>query len=490
MKHRNMLLLVVCAVTVVCGGCAVKPVSITPSEHREKAVSGLEALFVTQDPVSEPVTLSEAIARGIKYNLDHRVRLMEQRLADRTLDNADIALLPQLTAQAGYNARDSFNASSSVALATGRESLQASYATEKQYATAGVALVWNMLDFGVSYVQAHQEADRTLIASERRRKVVQNIAQDVSYAYWRALAAQRLLPKMGRILGQVEQALEDSRSAAGSRANAPLDQLSYQRALLQTQQKLWRLRESFSTAKAELAVLMNLRPGTAYQVVDSTSALSVPAINWFDDLEALEQQALEQRPELREENYLHRISAKEVKKTFLRMLPGVEITVGQQYNDNTYLVDHDWQQLGANLSWNLFNLFNYRAAMAQAEAAQQVADTRRLSVGMAILAQLHLAHQRYQVARARYDIDRQLSDVNDQLHRDTAARVKARQANPLTLIGAQADRLAAQMNELHSFAELYNAYMRVKNSAGIDVLPDTIASYDLEALSNAIAQRL
>lgn len=489
MKQLNRLW-AACAISIVCAGCAVKPVPITSSEHREQVVAGLEALFATQDPVSAPITLSDAIARGIKYNLDHRVSLMEQRLADRTLKNADFALLPELTVQAGYSDRDSFNASSSVALATGQESLQASYSSEKQYGTAGASLVWNMLDFGVSYVRAQQEADRTLIASERRRKVVQNIAQDVSYAFWRTMAAQRLLPKMDQLLEEVEQALADSRSAAVSRANAPLPQLSYQRTLLQTQQKLWGLRESFVTAKAELAVLMNLRPGTDYQVVDPTGALATPALDWFENLDVLEQQALEHRPELREENYLHRISAKEVKKTFLRSLPGIEISLGQQYNNNTYLVENDWQQLGARLSWNLFNLLNAKSASAQAKAAQQVADTRRLSVSMAILAQLHLAHQRYQVAKAHHDIDRQLTDVNDQLHRDTVARVKARQANPLVLIGAEVDLLAAQMNELTSFAELYNAYMRIKNSAGIDVLPDSLASHDLDALSSAIASRL
>ena len=44
----------------------------------------------------------------------------------------------------------------------------------------------------MSYFNARQQADRTLIAEEQRRKVVQGLIQDVRRAYWRAASAQGL----------------------------------------------------------------------------------------------------------------------------------------------------------------------------------------------------------------------------------------------------------------------------------------------------------
>jgi outer membrane protein len=51
-----------------------------------------------------------------------------------------------------------------------------------------------VLDFGVSYYRAQQKADQILMAEERRRKVIQNVLQDVRNSLLAgALGAQRLI---------------------------------------------------------------------------------------------------------------------------------------------------------------------------------------------------------------------------------------------------------------------------------------------------------
>lgn len=66
-------------------------------------------------------------------------------------------------------------------------------------------------DFGVSYYRAQQKADQFLMAEERRRKVAQNVLQDVRNSYWRALGAQRLLGRVDTLLERVNKALEQAR---------------------------------------------------------------------------------------------------------------------------------------------------------------------------------------------------------------------------------------------------------------------------------------
>src|SRR5690606_29006486 len=111
-----------------------------------------------QPPASAPVTLEEAMARALKYNLDNRLKMMEQALAHHQLDIANFNLLPQLTANAGYVTRDNRYGSSSQDLATGQQSLVPSTSLDKTYRTADLSFSWNILDFGVSYYQAHQQA--------------------------------------------------------------------------------------------------------------------------------------------------------------------------------------------------------------------------------------------------------------------------------------------------------------------------------------------
>ena len=79
-----------------------------------------------------------------------------------------------------------YSGGTSISIVTGQETLSASTSEERSHLLGGADFSWNILDFGVSYYRARQQADQFLIAEERRRKVVQNLLQDVRAAYWRA----------------------------------------------------------------------------------------------------------------------------------------------------------------------------------------------------------------------------------------------------------------------------------------------------------------
>ncbi len=56
-------------------------------------------------PLTAPLTLEEAMARALKYNLDRRAKMMEEALALNQLDVTKYDMLPRLVAQAGYASR-------------------------------------------------------------------------------------------------------------------------------------------------------------------------------------------------------------------------------------------------------------------------------------------------------------------------------------------------------------------------------------------------
>ena len=141
---------------------------------------------------------------------------------------------------------------------------------------------------------------------------------------------------------------------------SPLEALQYQRELLDILRSLQGLRQDLMNARTELAGLMGLRPGTPFELADVRSpSFVVPALDI--KLEQMEDVALQQRPELLEAHYQQRISAAETRTALMRLLPNLNFTAGAYYDSSDYLLNQDWVSAGAQVSWNLFNVFRVGA---------------------------------------------------------------------------------------------------------------------------------
>ncbi len=478
--------LIFIAVAVLFGGCAVTTEPLSNQEIEQRVEEDLMAMQADQQPVGdEPITLHEAMARAITYNLDHRLKMMEITLANKNLDVSHYDLLPEITASAGYSARDNDLASYSESMADGSESLTSSTSQEKDNFTADLKVVWNVLDFGVSYLRTKQEADQVLILEERRRKVVQNIIQDVRYAYWRAVCAERLVSQMVDLLDKSKSALKRSREMTREGLAAPKESLEYQRALLENIRMLWEIIQRLSPAKVELASLMNLPPGTTYHLAEP--GWDNPEVPGFATrISELEQLALISRPELREEDYNARISALDVRKTMLQMLPGIELQLGYNYDSNKYLYNDDWWNAGAFLSHKLFNLISGPARIDAAEANVDFVDLRRKAVSMAVMLQVRLAHQHYHLVKRQYLVNRNLDEINVQLNDQIIQEKVAGRTDELTAIRSATNAMVARLRHYLAYAEMQNAAGRLYNSLGLDPLSPAIASGNLSLVAEGL----
>ncbi|VFN03595.1 MAG: hypothetical protein BECKG1743D_GA0114223_108211, partial [Candidatus Kentron sp. G] len=77
------------------GGCSVTQEPYTAQEFDELAQEDLRA-FPEQEPFSREITLDEAMARAIKYNLKRQSELMSQELAYNQAVLSKFDLLPSL----------------------------------------------------------------------------------------------------------------------------------------------------------------------------------------------------------------------------------------------------------------------------------------------------------------------------------------------------------------------------------------------------------
>ena len=472
------------SITAILTGCAITPQPLSQDEQTAQLKLDRSLMFQKQEAVSGPLTIEEAMARAVKYNLDHRLKLMEEAVSQRQLDLSRYDLLPKLTVAAGYAGRDSYPASSSMDIATGTQSLVPSTSQEKHRRVADLGFTWNVLDFGVSYYQGQQNADRTLIMKERRRKVVHSLMQQVRQAYWLALGAQQMEAKIPPLLKQVEQALADSRRVEREKLRAPLETLNYQHQLLDTLRQLEAVRDELAQAKPRLAALMNLEPGKPYTLV-APASMPVPELR--GTLPQMEETALLQRPELIEARYNERISVLETRKAIARLFPGLEISLTERYDSNGFLVDNQWTDAGLRVSWNLLNVLSAEQIRETAEAQVEVARTQRLALNMAVLSQVHIAYRDYLGRMRQYELAADLDDVNRRILQHTRNAVRNDAQGKTAEIRAEVGALFAELRRYQSYGNLHNAYGAMQATLGTDPLPEQVSGHDLNTLTRAIA---
>ncbi len=482
-KPRKLLAVVIAATIMV--GCAVTPHPLTSDEQRSMLQADQQAMFAGQDPVSGPITIDEAMARALKYNLDQRVKVMEEALTHKQLDLSNFDLLPKLTAAAGYTNRSNVLASSSQDVVTGQQSLAPSTSSDETLRRADLSFSWNVLDFGVSYFNARQSADQVLAAGERRRKVVQMLMQQVRLAYWQALGAQRLEQEIEPLLQQTRQALDDSQTIEKEQLNAPLTALSYQRELLDLVLRLQSIRDELRQAKPRLAALMNLRPGQPFELSSPTNFVE-PKLDIAPD--KMEEIALLHRPELIEADYKERISVAETRKAIAKLLPGVELSLGGHYDSNSYVVNNKWGDAGFQISWNLLNLFNAHNVKAAAKAQYDLAREQRLALNMAVLTQVHVAWLDYNGRAQQFQLTQRLNDVEQRILQHTRNATASSAEGRLAEIRAATSALMTELRRYQSYAALQGAYGQMLASLGLDPVPPVVASHDLHALETAIRE--
>ena len=466
-------------------GCATKVDPLSSDERYARAAQDMASMFNNQEPVTAPITIGEAIARALSYNLDHRLKRMETALATRQYQFDRTGMLPNLVADAGYSKRSNQPGANSVDIDTGEETLANSTSTERTNEFSDLIFTWNTLDFGLAYYTAKQSSNEVLIAEERRRKTIQNISQDVIDAFWKAWMAQSLEPKIDSLLAEASSALSDSRQLVARGVQDSSSALSLQSSILNTMNSLVEMRDRVDLGRARLGALLNIPPGTSFRVAPPT-AMDVPA-RLSEAVDEISQQALLNRPELREEDYRKRVTQIEVKKALLKMFPQLTFSTGGYRNENEFLVNNDWTEIGADLSWDLLGILNASAERRFQKASVNVADARRVALSLAVITQVYLGVSRYELARSRYASASELYDIRSQLARND--RSSGSRASGIEELDSRAAELAAEMRRNLAFAETQAAFARVINSVGIDPVPNTVTTHDLAGLSDAFNKR-
>ncbi|MBF0422880.1 MAG: TolC family protein [Magnetococcales bacterium] len=453
-------------------GCSVTPDVLSFKDilsvlERDAASSPQE-----QIPVTAPLSLFEAVARAWKYNLDYRVRLLEKTVAETEVDLASHDQLPRLAANAGFD---------------NRSRLDMPGPQDLNQRSADLNMTWNVLDFGVSYFQAKQASDRLLIADENRRKLAHSQFQEVQTAFWRAVSAQQLHSRIEPVLADARRALVVANQVEQERLRPQLEMMRFQRELLDIVQQLETMREELASARDNLALLINIAPGTRLKLrmPDQDGMQLVPIRATLAEMEQL---ALRNRPELRVEIYQSRISAADTRKALLRLLPGLELTVSSHYDSNSFATNASWQNAGLQVAGNLLKLATFPTARHLAENQETLNQTRRLALQMAVISQVHVSYRKYLDASRKFADFSKISDVDRRIAENIALDAVENSQNRLDRIRAATRAIMSELQRNKAFADAQNALGMIFVSLGVDLLPKGQQTDDLPALTKAIGE--
>ena len=469
-------------VLAACGSVSPKPFS--QAEIGERVSQDVASMYKDQEVIAAPIDFHEAAARALKYNLDYKLKLMETALSRSLHDVSTYEMLPRLVAGAGYSSRNNDSGGTSVLIEPPRSvSLNPSTSQERSHTMSNLSFSWNALDFGVSYLRAQQKADQVLMAEERRRKVIQNVLQDVRNSYWRAVGAQKLLPRVDGLLERVNTALERAKAIEKQGIMPQAQVLGYQRALLDAVSTLTLRRQDLELAKAELRALMSVEPGVEFTLAEQNE-LALPRVSV--DVEKLERLALEKRPEIMEEWYRKRVTEYDIKAAKVLLWPNISLDAGWQYDSNKYLYNSTWFDTGIRVSWNLLKLTQYPALKKAHQAQNDTDDMRRLALSMAVLTQVRVGLQRYNLSLQELKFSEESLGVDKRLLNYAQAAAKSQFDSELEVIRTEARALLGEYQRYAAYSNAQAAWGRVYNSVGLDILPETVEGHDVKTLAIAM----
>lgn len=466
-----------------CGTVQVQP--LTANELARQTAADRQAAYANVPPVVGKLSMDEAIARALKYNLERRTRLMEEALAMNQLDSASWDMLPRLMANAGYTWRDKELITNSVDSVTGQPSLAHPFiSAERAHPAYDLGLTWNMLDFGLSYITAKQSADRVNIASERRRKAMHVLIQDVRTAFWRTASAQKLRDDVHQTILLAEGALVDARKAEAERLRSPVDSLRYQRQLLENLRLLESIEQELSSGRIELANLINAPFAQPLEVQDpgdkeDAALLDIP-------VQRMEELAVIQNADIREQFYNGRIAVEETRRVMLRMFPNLSFNYDLRYDSDRYMINNRWNDAGLHVSYNLMNLLSGPAQKKLAEAGVKLADQRRITAQMTVLTQVHLSRLQYQIAYKQYLRADEIWQADAKIAEHIKNRETAETQGKLEQVANSTTAILSLLRRYQSLAQLQGAASKVQATIGMEPVLGSVTDMSLPQLTTEI----
>jgi outer membrane protein TolC len=205
-------------------------------------------------------------------------------------------------------------------------------------------------------------------------------------------------------------------------------------------------------------------------------------------MEQLEEVALINNADLREQHYNARIARDETRRTMMRLFPNITFSYDYKYDSDNYMLHNRWNETGVQLSFNLMNLFTGASQLKLAEAGVTLAEHRRMTTQMSVLAQVHLARLEAMNARnqflradAIYDTDKKIADI-------MRNRASAQAQSKLDMVSSDTASILSLLRRYQALAQVQVAENRMLATLGLEPYVGDPNLISLKELTSGLAQ--
>jgi len=464
---RNMLII---ATSVSLTACLVKPQPASDNDLYKEAKKNVAQLFSNNTEKSAVhLTYEEALARGVRYNYDYRIKLVNNALQAGQLRVAEFTMFPDLKTTTSLYTRN--NDFASFGITAEGQNTGVLNSTPRTLRTAREGFTWNILDFGMGYVRAKQQSERVLIAQEESRKQLQLLAQDIRIAYWKAYSAQRLLREAQQLQETLNKTENNMQLAIADDLVPKEDILRYRNTLLSGDRQLIELTGKLDKAIIDLKRLIKLPLDAPIDLAAPPS--SIARVQNLENLnfKKLDTISLIMRPELRSQDYSIRIARHGVKAAILQAFPGITLNQGWNYNSNKFLINNIWIDKSIDVSWSLLNLASLPSTYDAATTQIKYEELKSMALTLAVLTQTRYAYSQYVNLAKEYSIVKKQAENAEALYKLTLDRNLVSMASKQEVVNAKLQAMIAKMDRDLILADLSTALGELYLSAGFDVLP-------------------
>ncbi|WP_211827988.1 TolC family protein [Kistimonas asteriae] len=460
-------------VLVVITGCTLHGRGLTPDEIRQRSELDLTGM-ATAPPITKPLSLSQAMARGIEYNLDLEVERYRQLVSATGLEEVKWQLAPSALAEGNTVLRSS-----------PPDQRNSSNFEGRRRDVASANLRWSVLDFAIGYIRTQQALNDVFITREQTRATLNRLISEVRIAWWRAVLAEQRL-QAGKKLAVDIHAM--SQQFAGDHYKAlmdPLTILGYQRELLTLSGRLASIERERQTAFIELAALINSHTAEFPLPASTSGDQTIPELPALTELERL---ALRQSPELQESDYRIRNRAWDLSGAKWRWLPNIDVFASARYDDSANLEDSHWEEQGVGISLDLMGVFKVPARIRAAEAELDAEEARRLALAMMVVKQVRMTASEQQSLMRDYQRTR---DYRALVAKEWEVRHSRERFDPedeIALLRTRCDLLLAEYDVDQAWLGLLKGYESILLAAGIDQVPLPLLEQKGEGLALSLVR--
>ncbi len=410
---------------------------------------------IDKDVTTDQLALEDLVQIGICTNPSLSAQYMGVKATEATLGTGRSQYLPSVNVT-GYGGIDGQ-----------RLEGHGGYTQAEPYSAKAEAS-WLLFDFGgresrVNTLRAYADA-----ANYNYNATLNNLMLSVQTAYLKLLAAQESLVSAKASLDSYEQSYTEAQKRYKLGMVSLSDKLQAQTRYEQALLAVVLAEDEVKQFSGQLAVLLNLSPNTPLNLVKPNTDEVDTSIE-KDDVEALMQDALANRPELRAQESVESAAKSSVTSAKTNMLPSLSATASADLTDSTWK-RHSYygreNTAGLAVTMPLFTGFSnlYKVKSAAYAYQQEQANTQNLR--LAIQNEVWSNYQNYKTALRSYEISQTVLASAEENHRVAFRYYQVGKGDILTLLDAVAQLAEARQNKISAFYNLLLSKANLYRSVG------------------------